>query len=174
MDIFAHACWTAAAAKITGDKTHRPLRLGWAAFWGAFPDLFTFTIPAVLRIWWYTTGTTHSLLPDPQSARRLQFAWQLYHCSHSLLIFAAVFALVWAILRRPALEMLGWALHILIDIPTHQRIFAVRFLWPLSSYAFSGLRWESPWFLAANYGALFLVVTWIWLHSKKPVSRANC
>ena len=99
MDIFAHACWTAAAAKITGDKTHRPLRLGWAAFWGAFPDLFTFTIPAVLRIWWYTTGTTHSLLPDPQSARRLQFAWQLYHCSHSLLIFAAIFTLVWAILR---------------------------------------------------------------------------
>jgi hypothetical protein len=70
--------------------------------------------------------------------------------------------------------MLGWALHILIDIPTHQGIFAVRFLWPLSHYAFSGIRWESPSFFAANYGLLCLVWACIWLQSKKTVSRANC
>jgi len=167
MDIFAHALWTAVAAKIVGDKTRKPIRLGWAAFWGVFPDLFTFTVPAVMRVWWYSTGTTHSLLPDPQSARRLQFAWQLYHCSHSLLVFALVFGLVWLIFRRPVFEMLGWALHILIDIPTHQGIFAVRFLWPLSNYAFSGIRWEAPWFLAANYGVLFGLLAWLWVQYKR-------
>ena len=53
--------------------------------------------------------------------------------------------LVWAILRRPVLEMLAWALHILIDIPTHQGIFAVRFLWQLSNCVLdsSGCRKDS-------------------------------
>ena len=97
MDIIAHALWTTAAAKLARDKTRQPLRLGWAAVWGVFPDLFSFTVPAVVRIWWYVTGTTHSLLPDAHSAPRFQFVWQLYHCSHSLLVFAAVFGLVWAV-----------------------------------------------------------------------------
>jgi len=167
MDIIAHGLWTAAAAKIARDKTREPLRLGWAAFWGVFPDVFSFAVPAVVRLWWYTTGTTHSLLPDAHGPQHFQFVWQLYHCSHSLLVFAAVFALVWLILRRPVLEMLGWGLHILIDIPTHQGIFAVHFLWPLSSYGFNGIRWERPWFLAANYAALIAVLAWIWLQSKK-------
>ena len=163
MDIIAHALWTAAAAKLAGDKTRQPLRLGWAAVWGVFPDLFSFAVPAVVRIWWYLTGTTHSLLPDAHSAPRFQFVWQLYHCSHSLLVFAAVFGLVWAILRRPVLEMLGWALHILMDILTHTGIFAVHFLWPLCNYGFNGIRWENRWFLALNYAALLAVLAWLWV-----------
>ena len=167
MDIFAHALWAGAGAKIASEEARRPVRIGWAAFWGVFPDLFTFAIPAVLRIWWYATGVTHSLLPDPESAKRLQFAWQLYHCSHSLIVFGVVFALVWLIVGRAVPEMLGWLLHILIDIFTHQGMFAVHFLWPLSSYGFNGIRWEGRWFMAANYGALCVVLVWIWARSKK-------
>jgi hypothetical protein len=121
----------------------------------------------VVRIWWYVTGTTHSLLPDAHSAPRFQFVWQLYHCSHSLLVFAAVFGLVWAILGRPVLEMVGWALHILIDVLTHKGIFAVHFLWPLSNYGFNGIRWEERWFLALNYAALLAVLAWLWVHARK-------
>jgi len=171
MDIIAHALWTAAAADIARDKTRQTLRLTWAAFWGVFPDLFSFTVPAVVRIWWYLSGTTHSLLPDAHSAPHFQYVWQLYHCSHSLLVFAAVFGLVWAILRRPVFEMFGWALHILIDIPTHQGIFAVHFLWPLSNYGFNGIRWEARWFMVGNYTALLTVFTWRWLRHKRPDSR---
>jgi len=167
MDIVAHALWTGVAAKVAGEKAGKPLRAGWAAFWGVFPDLFTFTIPAMLRIWWYATGTTHSLMPDPVSAKRLQFAWQLYHGSHSLLVFCIVFGFVWAIRGRPVLEMLGWALHILIDIFTHQGMFAVHFLWPVSSYGFQGIRWEGRWFMAANYTVLCIVLAWIWVQKKR-------
>ena len=173
MDIFAHALWTAAAAKIASGKASKPLRLRWAAFWGVFPDVFSFAIPAVVRIWWYATGTTHSLLPDAQSAPRFQFVWHLYHCSHSILVFAAVFGLVWAILGRPLLEMLGWALHILIDILTHQGMFSVHFLWPLSSYGFSGIRWEEPWFMAANYGALSMVLAWTWIRHRRTAPHTT-
>jgi hypothetical protein len=58
------------------------------------------------------------------STQHLQFVWQLYQGSHSLLMFAEVFGLVWPLKRHRMLELLGWALHLLIDIPTHQGIFA--------------------------------------------------
>jgi hypothetical protein len=167
MDVLAHVLWTTAAASGARRKLARPIHLGWAAFWGVFPDVFSFAIPAVVRIWWYATGTTKSLLPDAHSPQRFQFVWQLYHCSHSLLVFTAVFALVWIIAGRPVLEMLGWALHILIDIPTHQGIFAIHFLWPLSSYGFQGIRWENRWFMLANYGTLFIVLAWLWMRARR-------
>ena len=167
MDVFAHALWTTAAAKIARDKTGRQLHLGWAAFWGIFPDVFSFAVPAVVRVWWYVTGTTHSLMPDAHSGSHFQFVWQLYHCSHSLVVFGGVFALVWVVLRRPVWEMLGWGLHILMDILTHQGIFAVHFLWPLSSYAVSALRWEDRWFLAVSYAILMAVLAWMWVKNRK-------
>ena len=167
MDIFAHALWTTAAAVPARQKLRRPISLPWAAFWGVFPDLFSFTIPAILRIWWLATGVTHSLRPDPESAKRLQFAWQLYHSSHSLITFASVFVIVWLVKGRPILEMLGWLLHILLDIATHEGIFAIHFLWPFSAYSLSTLRWENRSFLAANYGALLMVYLWLWIRRRK-------
>jgi len=167
MDILAHALWTTAAAIPARQKITRPLSVPWAAFWGIFPDVFSFTIPAILRIWWYATGVTQSLRPDPESAKRLQFVWQLYHCSHSLITFAAVFAIVWLLVGRPVLEMLAWCLHILLDIGTHRGIFAIHFLWPFSAYSVSTLRWENPIFFAANYAALLLVYLWLWIRLRK-------
>lgn len=162
MDILAHALWTAAAAIPLRQRLRRPIHLGWVVFWGIFPDIISFAIPAVVRVWWYATGVNASLLPDAKSAQHFQFVWELYYASHSLVTFAATFGIVWVVARRPVLEMLGWCLHILTDIPTHQGIFALHFLWPLSSYCISGLRWESHWFLAANYGALLLLYWWMW------------
>jgi len=167
MDILAHALWTAAAAIPLRRRLRRPIRLGWAVFWGIFPDLFSFAVPAAVRIWWYATGVTSSLLPDAKSAPRFQFVWQLYYFSHSLIIFATVFGIVWLLAKRPVVELLGWGLHILIDIPTHQGIFALHFLWPFSSYSISGLRWENGWFFVANYGGLLLLYSWIWARSRR-------
>lgn len=172
MDVIAHALWTTAAAGAGRRKLHRRIHLGWAAFWGIFPDLFSFTIPAVVRIWWYATGTTQSLLPDAHGPQRFQFVWQLYHFSHSLLVFVVVFGVVWWLARRPVLELLGWGLHILIDIVTHRGIFAIHFLWPLSSYGFDGIRWESPWLLTMNYGLLIAVFGWMWLRTRRAYALA--
>ncbi len=167
MDVLAHALWTAPAAIAARQRSRYPIHLGWAVFWGIFPDLFSFTVPAVLRVWWYATGVTASLLPDAKSAQRLQFVWRLYYGSHSLIVFATVFGVVWVLARRPVLELLGWGLHILIDIPTHKGIFAVPFLWPLSSFALSGIRWESGWFLVINYTALLLIFSWMWVRKRR-------
>ena len=161
MDIVAHALWTTAV----GISIHRKRRfsLAWLAFWGIFPDLFSFAVPAVVRIGWYLTGVTPHLLPDAKSPQHFQFVWQLYYASHSLITFGIVFGLIWLLKKRPALELLGWLLHILIDIPTHQGIFALHFLWPLSPFSISGVRWENRWFLAMNYAALLLAYVGMWM-----------
>jgi len=173
MDIFAHALWTTAAAHSARSRLDKKIHLGWAVFWGVFPDIFSFAIPAVVRIRWYVSGTTRSLMPEANSPQHFQFVWQLYYCSHSLLVFLAVFGLVWVVVGRPVLEMLGWGLHILIDILTHQGIFSVHFLWPLSSFGFDGIRWESPWFMALNYGALLVVLGWMWARKRRVDPAVN-
>jgi hypothetical protein len=154
MDFLAHGLWATAGAIGVRRKTHLAASLGWTAFWGVFPDLFSFTVPLTLKIWWLLTGATKSLLPDPDRQQDLQFVWQLYNCSHSLVIFGLVFGLAWLFVRRPVYAMLAWALHIAIDIFTHGGIFATRFLWPFSSLGWDGTPWENRWFLAGNYIAL--------------------
>ena len=79
MDILAHALWTAGAALPLRRRLRRPLSLSWAIFWGVFPDVFSFAIPALVRIWWYLSGTTSSLLPSPNGPQHFHFVWTLYY-----------------------------------------------------------------------------------------------
>jgi hypothetical protein len=149
MDIFAHGLWTAAAARTANRKLPRPIHIVWAGFAGVAPDLFAFAPALAVGLW-----ERHVFAPN------LPLAWQLYRISHSLIVFALVFGVVWLLARRPVLELLGWPLHILIDIPSHSlRFFATPFLWPLSDYRFDGISWANRWFMLANYTAL-LIVYW--------------
>jgi hypothetical protein len=91
----------------------------------------------------------------------------LYQYSHSLVIWAAVFIIVWIVSRRPRWELLGWALHILIDIPSHViDFYPTPFLFPISEYRFPyGIQWSNMWYMIINYSALAGV--WIWIVIKK-------
>ena len=55
MDIFAHALWTnalARAAEKRAENRHKTLlKIGWATFWGVFPDLFAFSLPFFISIY---------------------------------------------------------------------------------------------------------------------------
>ena len=161
MDIIAHALWTTAAAGAVRRKSNRSIPLGWAAFWGVFPDVVSFTIPAVLRIWWWLTGASKSLLPQANGPH-FEWVWGMYNCSHSALVFSTVFGLAWLFLRHPPLAMLGWILHISIDIFTHRGWFATHFLWPVSPLHVDGIPWETGWLLATNYAAIALVLLLLW------------
>jgi hypothetical protein len=86
-------------------------------------------------------------------------AHTLYQYSHSLVIWAVVFLVVWAFYKRPRYELLGWALHILIDIPSHALSFyPTPFLFPISDYRFPyGIQWSNQVFMLINYSALLIV-----------------
>src|SRR6185436_705190 len=99
-------------------------------------------------------------------------AHTLYNYSHSLVIWAVVFILVWVFYKRPRYELLGWVLHTLIDIPSHTlAFFPTPFLFPISDYYFShGIAWSNRWFMIINYSALLLV--WIRiLYSKTKINK---
>src|SRR5207302_5316844 len=82
--------------------------------------------------------------------------------THSLVIFAAAFLLATMLRRRPPLPMLAWGLHVLVDIPGHQR-FLTPFLYPLSDVRFYGLwEWLSWPMLLVNYAAIVTAVFLLW------------
>ncbi|MDP3794887.1 MAG: hypothetical protein Q8R13_03100 [bacterium] len=197
MDVFSHGLWSVALAKAVNNKKgngttpSRPrLRIWLAALWGVAPDVFAFA-PAFTWLFiqllsgemqlseWPRPEHTEPAPPDGQPIFALTSV--LYSLSHSAVVFGAVFAAVVLVRRayrfrkgaRAQLpwEMLAWALHIVIDIPTHTyRFYPTPFLWPLSGWRFSGFSWAAPWFLALNYSALVLVYFLLFRKKRAAVS----
>lgn len=168
MDVFAHILWTSAAARagnVALEKKHkRRMSIAWTAFWGVFPDLFAFgitfvaMIPAILRGGFVFEHHRISGLPA-----------ELYNYSHSLVLWAVVFLITWAIMKRIPFPLFGWALHILIDIPSHGNgFFLTPFLFPLSDYRFThGIPWSNMWYMIINYTALLSVFSYLLVHDWK-------
>jgi hypothetical protein len=173
MDIFAHGLWTGAAYKIANKKSRayrqagkKQLNIKWAVFWGVAPDLFAFTIPFLWLFWQLASGGMNlSDWPRPQAGEPpttdrypiFRLAESLYQISHSVVIFTFIFALVWVVWRRPRLELGGWLLHILIDIPTHTyKFYPTPVFWPVFGWRFDGISWGTPWFMVMNYALIIL------------------
>lgn len=185
MDILAHGLWVAAAAKVINLKIYSAsvrdtspakrddvprhsaaLNPWFIAFWGVFPDLFTFTIPFAWLILGPLIGDQVPRLGPPESGEPLptdshwvfHLASTLYNYSHSIAIFFAVIALIRVIHKRIPWELGGWLLHILIDIPTHSyQFYPTPFLWPLSDWKHNGISWAIPWFMIVNYSSLVII-----------------
>lgn len=179
MDIFAHALWAGAGGKKLNrkfeEKKKSKISLLWVAFWGIFPDLFAFAIPTLISAW-QVLGQGKSLLDISHHGPHLSpenpgfdMAWYLYQYSHSIIIFLLIFSLVWLIFKKPKLVMLGWLLHIILDIPSHSlQFFPTPFLFPLSDYKFPyGIRWSNQIFLISNYSLLVLTYLYLFLKRKK-------
>ena len=165
MDIFSHGLWAGIGAEIIKRKKKKPLSIRLAMFWGVFPDLFAFTIPFLLLFWSGTFG--YKISPQVW-----EISHPLYNISHSLVTFAVVMAALYLATRRIHLEMFGWLLHILMDIPTHSyRFFPTPFLWPISGFKFNGFSWGHPWFIALDYLLLAVVFLIIKKSGRKPDSE---
>ncbi len=162
MEIVAHGLWAAAAAITANRSTGARLRVGWTVWWAAFPDVLAFGPSFAAGLWLRFAGGSNAaanghLLPH------VHIGLPLYPAAHSLLVFALVFGVTTILARRIVFEMLGWLLHILIDIPTHSfSYYATRFLWPISDFRIDGVAWWTPWFWAATYGALVVVYVAMW------------
>lgn len=166
MEILAHTLWTTAGVRKinkVSDKKGKKYQMSffWGAFWGIFPDLFAFTLPFFFSFYktiiegdqFVSFATRH------QVADGFTLSSILYQYSHSLIIFIFIFIVIWAIKKRPPWVMLGWVLHIILDIPSHSvSFFPTPFLFPISNYHFPyGVSWSNAWFEIINYSALALV-----------------
>jgi hypothetical protein len=165
MDTLAHGLWGGLAGRSLSNKNRR-LNLIKAFLWGVLPDIFAFTIPIFWLLYSIIFGDMQlSSWPTPgphvePSGGLLPFASvvnTLYNIGHSFFVFGAVFGLVYLFTKRVHLEMVGWFLHILLDIPTHSyQFFPTPFLWPVSDFKVDGISWGVPWFMVLNYSLLLL------------------
>jgi hypothetical protein len=164
MDIVAHTLWATAAAQAANQKVAK-IGVAWFAVWTMFPDLLAFAPEVIVRLWYRCTGLTAGSV-DLHHIRLRQggFEVDLYDVGHSLVVFSAVYLIACVILRRPPWGILGWMLHILLDIPSHSVHYATPFLWPLSSFRIVGVSWHQWWFVALNYGILAVMWLLLWIH----------
>jgi hypothetical protein len=125
MEIIAHGLWAAAAAITAKRSTKAGIRVGWTVWWAAFPDVLAFG-PSIAAGLWLRLAGPHSASADGHMLPHVHIGLPLYPAGHSLIVFLLVFGMVTLLARRMVFEMLGWLLHILIDIPTHSFSYSTR------------------------------------------------
>jgi hypothetical protein len=161
MDVLAHGLWTNIMYKaIPATSTHKKTTY-WGIFFGIFPDLWAFT--PIFIYFFYEAIVLHRpfRFENPQDTNHAlpldSLTHHLYNLSHSLVVWAVVFACSWLIIRKMPWALLGWALHICIDIFSHStKFFPTPFLWPISNFHINGWSWGDPTFMLINYGSLLI------------------
>ncbi|HAV11840.1 MAG TPA: hypothetical protein DCX32_04875 [Candidatus Moranbacteria bacterium] len=163
MDIVSHGLWGGVAF---GRKSRKDYLL--AFLFGIMPDMFSFGILFTTNLLGITIGPKYSN-GRPDFASIPEYVSQLYDVTHSLVVFALVFAIVWYWRKKPFWPLAAWGLHILVDIPTHSlEFFATPFLWPFSDYKFDGINWGNPWIFFPNVTLLTVAyLTWMIARLKK-------
>lgn len=176
MDVFAHALWVAALFKAINHRLKRKISVWRAVLWGIAPDVFSFgllTAWMILSLIFGGTAMDFRQFEAMEPAQRdtipvFQLVTFMYNFTHSIFTFAAFFIIFYLIFRKPILSMLGWLVHILIDIPTHSyQFYPTPFLWPISSWKFNGISWGQKWFMIANYSAIVIAYIALYFWSKK-------
>lgn len=171
MDIISHSLWAGAisyAAKHNLEKrTKHKFHILAGILFSVFPDIFAFGFPFLWFAYKFLSGQMSlGEMPMPGDAEPFRLAgfWvfdlaqNLYMVSHSLIIFTVVFILTWKMFKRPVFELLGWPLHILIDIPTHSyEFYPTPVFWPISTAALDGAEWKTPLVMGINIFALAVV-----------------
>ncbi len=185
MDIISHGFWAGMAYKAgyrnNSPQNQKKTNFFLFIFWSIFPDVISF---GLLFLWFAIlvigSGFNFSVLsnytrsmdatePPAPFMPIFQLTSTIYNASHSAIVFLMVFFLFFFFLKTPSWTLLGWLLHILIDIPTHSyQFYPTPFLWPVSGFKVHGFSWGTPWFLILNYSAIILVYFLFWrrkLHS---------
>jgi hypothetical protein len=180
MDILAHGLWAGAAA-LAVQRHARLDRTGVAATVGLalLPDLLHL-LPilawvvlgegpaATLRAYAFPVPGQEPALPPMVHT----LSHHLHCIPHSLVIAAAVTLLLTLALRRWWWPLMGWWMHIVLDVPTHSAdYYAVPVLYPFTMRGIDGIAWNTPWFMAANYAALGGAAAWLILRRRRRARR---
>lgn len=164
MDVFSHGLW----GGITVGRRNRKSFLTAVAI-GMAPDVIAFGPFLVTRLldqgWGFFSQVGHK----PDLITIPSYVHSAYNVTHSLIVFATAFLLVWALRRKPMLEMLAWGLHICMDIPTHvNAFFPTPFLWPLSDFHVEGIPWNRPIIFYPDWGLLIILYGWFIYRKYRP------
>ena len=159
MDTVSHALY--GYAMLSRDR-----RLAWwGALAGAAPDILFFVPYQVEALVKYgRAGLQAGHDPGiwrangpPMPPALLEAYHHYYVYTHSLVLLALLASIVYAVgWRRWTWLAVPYALHIVMDVPTHERYLTQPFF-PLSPWTFQGLSWSDPRIFVPNMVALVLV-----------------
>jgi len=152
VDVLAHGLWGGVAFSTNGQR-----KFTGAFVLGMAPDLLSFGLFHLTHPRWIGQRILGTVSGPPPLAILPDFVFHAYNLTHSLVVWSALFALIWTLKRHPPWLFLAWGLHIVCDIPTHSSAyFPTPYLWPLSTPYFQGISWATAWFMAANYTAILV------------------
>jgi hypothetical protein len=159
MDVLAHGLWTNIMYKVIPKTRNDRKTTYWGIAFGVLPDLASFT-PVFIFAFYEAIFKGRQLFAGPPTNDNpmFQYAVESYNFTHSFVIWLAVTVLVWLIVRKFPWILLGWVLHIVIDIFSHtEAFFATPFLFPISGFKISAVSWAHPIFMTINYGLLIIL-----------------
>lgn len=164
MDFLSHGLWGGVAL---GRRNRRSYAL--AFVFGMAPDLCSFGLLFANGLLRHGLDFFNGLGHPPDATQIPSYVHTLYNATHSLPVFAAVFALVWLLRRRPLWELAAWGLHIALDIGTHSAaFFPTPFLWPLADVQVDGVPWSEPRIFVSNVLVLALAYGgWAWQRRRR-------
>lgn len=156
MDTLSHALW---GRGLFGNKGFPWLAL----FFGAMPDLFSFGILFIKRIY------LGEFIPGPPPIDTIpQWVFINYKISHSFISAFIAIGIVWYFRKDIALAMLGWPFHILLDFPFHEMAyFPTKIFWPISNFVVDGISWGQPWVWYPNLTGLLILFFYLRFSRKK-------
>ena len=177
MDIIAHGLWSGVGVSLLQRRwalSRRTVVLTVAM--AVLPDLLQlapmvgwalFSKEGVAALGGYVQALPSANSALPPVVERLVFH---LHCAmHSAVVAGAATLLLWAAMRSFWIPLLGWWLHIVIDVFTHSaEFYPSPVLYPITLRGFDGVAWNTPWFMVVNYVALACAGTWlVWSRRKR-------
>ncbi len=164
MDVLSHGLWGGVTVGRSSRKSY------WTAFaFGVAPDVIAFGPFFGDRLLLHGAEFFEQIARKPDPTLIPAYVHTLYHYTHSLVIFAAAFIIVWIARRKPMMEMLAWGLHICMDIFTHNSaFFPTPFLFPISDWHFDGIPWSSPIIFFPNLAVLAVLYGWYFYRKARP------
>lgn len=153
MDVIAHGLWGGVPFFPQGRKKFL------AGFLiGMAPDLLSFGVFHIMHPGWISLRLAGKISGPPALEILPRYVFHAYNLTHSLIVWAIAFFLLWQLTKHPPWLLIAWLLHIVCDIPTHTAgYFPTPFLWPLPTPFVDGIPWSTPWFMFSNYAIMIIV-----------------
>ena len=163
MDIISHGLYAGIAF---GRKQKREYIT--AFLFGILPDLIAFG-PYFLSMFLGIAAGPTGDFDNPKAIIVPNYVHAIYNVSHSLVIYAIFFALLWLLAKKSFAKLtFGWPLHILVDIPLHSlQFFPTPFLWPISNFHIDGTSWGNPYIFFPNLAFIVIIYTYWYFKNKK-------
>lgn len=165
MDIFSHGLWGAAALGRT-NRRYYLIAFGLSVLPDFLAEGVMFSLAFLELEGMPSLGNGHPDIFDFPV-----YAQNFYNMTHSLLVLLLLFSIALSVGKKPFYPLAAWAIHIIIDIPTHSlELFPTPFLWPISDYRFDGIGWDNPIIMVPNI-LLICIVYGVWIYRKKQAAR---